>query len=175
MIVTGKIRNVTRRKVEVCPLDPEQAVWEAHGVAGVGTARYVGGKLVARKEVISRFSESFTWVEVVRVAGKPREAEHAPSELVEPAPAEPEPDLVLALAPGEERVFRFDLMKTDMGQDVIDAPGRFTVSLDYFYSIEVIPSSEDLGKPSRRSGGATSDTITVTVLPGEAGNAPRQD
>ncbi len=174
MIVTGRVRNVTRRKVEVCPLDPEEAEWEAHGLAGVGTVRYVDGKPVARKEVISCFCESFTWVEVVRIAGKPREADDAPQTFIQPAPPPPE-DLFLDLAPGEERAFQLDLMKTYAGQEAIDAPGRFTVLLDYFYSIEVVPSSEDLGKPSRRSGGATSNTITVTVLPAGTSDGPRRD
>jgi len=164
MIVKGRIRNVTGQTVQVCPLDPERAVWEAHGLAGVGTAWYEDGKLVARKEVISCFCESLTWVEVIRIAGKPREADDAPRELVEPVPRGPGPELTLDLAPGEEKLFEFDLMKADMGQEAIDAPGRFTVSLDYSYSIRVIPSSEAVGKPSYTAGGATSNTITVTVL-----------
>lgn len=175
MIVKGRVRNVTGRTVQACPLDPERAVWEAHGLAGVGTAWYEDGKLVARKEVISCFCESLTWVEVTRIAGKPREAKDEPEELVEPAPRDPGPELTFDLAPGEERAFQFDLMRTPMGQEAIDAPGRFTVSLDYSYSIRVIPSSEAVGKPSYTSGGAASNTITVTVLLDGTHDEPGRD
>jgi len=162
VVITGRVRNVTSREVQLCPLNPEEGMLALRGLAGVGTVRYVDGKPIARKQVVSCYCESLAWVEVVRIAGKPRQAREAPCELVAPVPREPGPELTLDLAPGEERAFQFDLMKTAMGQDVIDAPGRFTVSLDYSYSIRVIPSSEAVGKPSYTAGGATSNTITVT-------------